>query len=78
MEPELGPFSFYMECFRELETCRSRVAVAPIPFTAIIEFAKIYEIDDIDEFVYLMRRLDDVYLDHGSTDGKQHKTNDNN
>jgi len=39
------------------------MSVSPIPFTAIIEFAKIYN-EDMDEFLYLMRRLDSVFLKH--------------
>lgn len=62
-EPEIGPFFIYTEYFRELSTCRpSGMGLAPIPFTDIYNFAKIKEIEDFDEFLYLMRCLDDAYL----------------
>jgi len=60
-EPNISVFSYYISCFWELDSTRSRSALAPIPFTAIAEYAKIYN-EDIDEFLYLMRRLDRVYL----------------
>lgn len=64
LEPELGPLSYYAECFSELDTTRSRMSAAPIPFTAIAEFARIYNIDDdFDEFIYYMRAMDRVYLE---------------
>jgi hypothetical protein len=63
-EPEISAFSYYIDCFWELSTTRNNgMGVGPIPFTAIAEFAKIYN-EDIEEFVYLMRRLDAVFLKH--------------
>lgn len=51
----------------ELSTCRSTLTVAPISFTDIHNFAKIKEIEDFDEFLYLMRQLDSCYMDHQRT-----------
>lgn len=61
-EPVLEPFEVYVEWFFELNSCRSTMSLAPIPFTDIHKFAKIYEYDDFEEFHYLMRRLDNHYL----------------
>jgi len=36
----------------------------PISFTDIYNFATIKQIDDFDEFLYLMRRLDNIIIDH--------------
>jgi len=62
IEPFLGPFSYYIDCFFELNTCRSTMSVSPIPFTAISEYARIFNIRDFDEFLYYMRLLDNVFL----------------
>ena len=61
--PPISVFDYYIECFWELDSTRGRMAVSPIPFTAIVQFAKIYN-EDFDEFLYLMRRLDKVYMDY--------------
>lgn len=62
LEPHLGEFEFYLEAFKELSSCRSvGMALGPIPFTAVVEYVRYYEIEDVD-FHYLIRRLDDHYL----------------
>ena len=33
-----------------------------IPFTAIVEYARIYEVADIEEFIYLIREMDNEYI----------------
>ena len=71
MEPEIRPFEFYLDCFSELHTCRNRMTLSPIPFTSIAEFAKLKNIEDFDEFLYLMRVLDNVYLEHHSKEEKR-------
>ena len=64
VEPEIGPFTYYFECFKELSTCRNiGMGLGPIPFTAIVEYSKIYQIEDFDEFLYLIRRMDDKFLE---------------
>ena len=63
LEPELGPFSWYVDCFREIETCRDGMSGGPIPFTAIVEYCKLYDIDEVEEFMYLIRQMDNTLLD---------------
>lgn len=69
-EPYIGPFGYYIECFKELNSCRSTLSLAPIPFTAIVEYARVYNIEDLDEFLYYIRRLDNLLLE------KESKKND--
>lgn len=38
------------------------MGLAPIPFTAIVEYAKIYEVDDFEEFLYLIRVMDNTLI----------------
>lgn len=62
-EPEIGPLEFYLEAFKELSSCRSvGFGIGPIPFTAIAEYSRLYDVGDFDEFHWIMRRLDDEYL----------------
>lgn len=59
----MEPFQFYVEAFRELSTCRqSGFGSSPIPFTAIVEYSKIYEVDDFHEFLDIIRKMDAEYL----------------
>jgi hypothetical protein len=61
--PEIGPFAYYIDAFRELSSCRvNGMGLAPIPFTAILEYHKIYGIEDFDEFLYLVRVMDYKFL----------------
>lgn len=64
MEPNLGPFSFYVEAFKEIGTCRSgSFTMGPIPFTAIVEYFKVFNVqDDFEDFHYLIRRMDNALL----------------
>lgn len=62
-EPYLGPLDFYADAFVELGTCRpAGMGMAPIPFTAIVEYSRIYEIEDAEEFAYLMRLMDRTFM----------------
>lgn len=62
--PDVGPFSFYIEAFYELSTCRSvGMGVGPIPFTSVLEYSRIYDVGDFEEFLYLIRRMDSRYLE---------------
>ena len=56
------------------------MATAPIPFTDIYNFATIIGVEDKHEFHYLMRQMDEAYLEHnqGSTPSDDSSTNDNN
>ena len=38
------------------------MSLAPIPFTAIVEYAKIYSVDELEDFIYIMRVMDDEYM----------------
>jgi len=38
------------------------MGVAPIPFTAICEYGRIYNVCDLTEFIYYIREMDDEYL----------------
>lgn len=63
-EPEITGFEFYYDAFKELSTTRqSGLGIGPIPFTALVEYFTIYNIDgDFDEFASIIRRMDEVYL----------------
>lgn len=37
--------------------------MGPIPFTAIVDYTRLFEIPDFDEFSYVIRRMDQVYLE---------------
>lgn len=39
------------------------MSVGPIPFTAIVEYFRIYELSDFEEFNYVIRGMDKVYLE---------------
>lgn len=78
--PDIGPFIFYVDAFNELSTCRqSGMGIGKIPFTAIHEYAKIYNIEDFQSFNYLIRVMDNKVIklsDKKSKDdgnGKQRK-----
>lgn len=79
LEPDVSVFQWYIDVFRELNTTRSSMALTPIPFTAIAEYCRLFEIEEVDEFFYIMRCMDNSYLkahakkpkDSGETDGKE-------
>lgn len=61
--PEISPFVWYLDAFRELSSCRQiGMAQGPIPFTAIVEYSRIYKVEDLEEFLYFIRLMDDQYL----------------
>ncbi len=63
LEPDTELFQFYIDAFHELSTCRvSGMDVGPIPFTAIVEYSRIFEVEDFDDFHYLIRKMDRTYL----------------
>ena len=39
------------------------MSVGPIPFTAIVEYFRVYELSDFEEFNYVIRGMDKVYLE---------------
>ena len=59
----------------ELTTCRQiGMGLGPIPFTAIIEYAKIYDDEEWDDLIFLIREMDTEYL-KAQNDGRKHKNN---
>ncbi len=80
LEPDVSYFQFYIEAFKELSSCRnSFMALGPIPFTAISEYFKIYGresgyLEDFDEFIYLIRRMDDTFLELVNAKNKKENT----
>lgn len=71
--PEVSQFVFYTEAFKELDTCRnSGFGVTPIPFLAIVEYAKMYEVDDFEEFLFIIRSMDNKFVElSGKKDGNK-------
>lgn len=49
------------------------MGIGPIPFTAIAEYSRIYELSDFDEFAYIIRRMDIVFLELNATDPEKPK-----
>ena len=71
-EPNIVGFEFYYDAFQELSTARPiGLAVGPIPFTAIAEYFKIYELQDFEEFAYLIRRMDNTFLELNDSNTKK-------
>jgi hypothetical protein len=62
-EPRIDGLQFYTSAFRELSSCRPvGMSAGPIPFTAIVEYFKVYPEGEFEEFHFLMRQMDDAYL----------------
>lgn len=76
LEPDLGEEEFYITAFFELNSCRGGMGDGPIPFTAIYDFAKIYEVRELDEFLYIIRWLDGVYLETKAKENGNNTRND--
>ncbi len=38
------------------------MGLGAIPFTAIVEYSRVYELGDFDEFFYIIRALDNTFL----------------
>lgn len=51
------------------------LGLAPIPFTAIVEYFRIYELSDFDEFSYVIRRMDNAFIELNTANSA---TGDNN
>lgn len=63
-EPNIEGLEFYLDAFRELGSCRpGGMDLMAIPFTAIVEYSRIYQIGDFDDFAFTIRCMDNVYLD---------------
>ena len=81
-EPNITGLDFYYDAFRELSSARpSGLDLQAIPFTAIVEYSRIYELDDFDHFYRIMRLMDDNFLELHSeaskAEGKNASTNSN-
>ena len=64
LDPPIEGFEGYFDALRELGTCRpGGMDIQPIPFTAIVEYFRIYGTGDFEEFNYIIRRLDDTLLE---------------
>jgi hypothetical protein len=37
--------------------------IGPIPFTSILEYFRVYELGEFDDFLYIMRLLDNTLLE---------------
>ena len=62
-EIDVSCFSFYTDAFWELSTCRQiGMGLGPIPFTSLMEYAKLREVEEIDDFLYVIRVMDNAYL----------------
>lgn len=76
-EPNIDGLDFYLDAFRDLSTCRpSGLDLQAIPFTAIVEYFRIYELDDFDEFAYLIRLMDTCYLNMAREASENEKRGD--
>lgn len=83
--PDIGGLDFYVDAFLELSTSRQiGMSVGPIPFTAIAEYYRVYNLgdggEDFFEFVSQIRRLDSVYLElreeHSKKESRRLKSSD--
>lgn len=66
-ELELG-LELYFGAFFDLSTCRpnSGMGLSPIPWSAIEEYACVYEFDpeQREDLLYLVRAMDQAYIKH--------------
>lgn len=62
LEPEIDGLQWFIDAFRELNTDRDATTLMPIPFTAIADYCRLFNIEDIDEFFYFIRCMDASYL----------------
>ncbi len=61
--PGIDGLDFYIDAFRELSSCRpGGMSLQAIPFTAIAEYSRIYELDDFEDFAYIIRRMDNAFM----------------
>jgi len=75
-EPDIAPFIFLVDSYKELSTCRtSGMSPGPIPFTAIVEYAKIYNVEDFDDFLYYIRIMDNIVLEKSNGEGSKESSN---
>lgn len=77
-EPFIDGFEFYLDAFRELSSCRpGGLDLQAIPFTAIAQYSSIYELGDFEEFAYVIRAMDNVFLEmNGAVQKKERDKSD--
>jgi len=77
--PDISPFIFYVDSFHELSTCRVSISgLSPIPFSAIMEYCKMYRLEDEDreDFIFFIREMDKELLSiEAEKDGRSSKKN---
>lgn len=74
--PITDNFELYIDAFHELRTCApTGFGPAPIPFTAVVEYSKIYNIEDFDEFLFFIRAMDRELLALEEQEQKSKKPN---
>lgn len=78
--PEVEPTGlFYWDAFHAISSDRQMsMSVGPIGFTVMDSFARRYNLVDqeFEDFVYVMRELDKVFLSHVNKDAKKRQTED--
>ena len=60
--PNLLELDYYVEAFLELSTCRDASNGSPISFTDIVTYANIFDVGDLEEFIHIIRAMDNEYL----------------
>lgn len=75
--PELHfGLELYWGAFFDLNTCRQvGMGIAPIPWTSILEYAMVHELDSeaTDDLFYFVRTMDHAYIEHHSKQTKKEK-----
>jgi hypothetical protein len=51
------------------------MAPGPIPFLAIVQYARVFKIEEFEEFHYLIRRMDDAFLSNALKKAQKEKPN---
>ena len=55
---------FYVDAFKELSTTRQySMSAGPIPFTAIMDYAILFEVEDKTDFLYIIRCMDLAWME---------------
>jgi len=49
--------------------------IQSIPFTAVVEYFNIYGLADFDEFLYIIRRMDNSFLEMNEENNKSERGN---
>ena len=62
LEPDTYGLEFYISAFKELNSCRNgSLDLSPIPFDAIYLYWTVFPTSDFEEFLFLIRLMDDTY-----------------